>query len=328
MGAGLVTLGLPWGLASCLCGVAVGCTPGPSEMDYCPLSRQGVVNGSGAGVSTTSAMIPVPAGLSWMGCDSGGEWPVNEPLLLVWVDTFDIDRFEASVGEYRACVAAGECSPALPERSPDTSECAICEDDSEMLPMNCISWSNARTYCKWAGKRLCTAAEWEKAVRGICNPENDVDCCLALQGFPWGNALPDCGMANIGSGADGEDCERVHAVRPGSFHKDVSTFGAYDMVGNLSEWIDESCHENIFAKMPGVACEAVLPISQFAGAGIAQCASMIDSVCKAPTRPTAGICHGARGGNYGSHASDTFAYSASCYCDLEVYKTVGVRCCK
>ena len=89
------------------------------------------------------------------------------------------------------------------------------------LPVGNVSWFNAKTYCEWRHARLPTEAEWEKAARGESGQE-----------YPWGNNW-DPDITNTGDNDQWEN-----GIAPvGSYNKNQSPYGAYDMAGNVWEWV-------------------------------------------------------------------------------------------
>jgi formylglycine-generating enzyme required for sulfatase activity len=166
--------------------------------------------------------IPVPAGAFVKGSDRG---PLDErPAERRQVRAFRLDRTEVTRAAYARCVATRRC-PAL----------AIDLGAEPELPVTNVSWPEARAYCAFAGGRLPTEAEWEKAARGPDGRE-----------FPWG-AEPDCRRANWGN-FDGEGpCADVNPGRPvavGSYAEGRSPYGALDMAGNVWEWVEDAYDED------------------------------------------------------------------------------------
>jgi formylglycine-generating enzyme required for sulfatase activity len=93
----------------------------------------------------------------------------------------------------------------------------------DRLPVGGINWFNAVAYCEWRSARLPTEAEWEKAARGTDGRE-----------FPWGNEW-DEKITNTGDDSEWED-----GIAPvGSFPQNKSPYGAYDMAGNVWEWVND-----------------------------------------------------------------------------------------
>ncbi|MDH5231446.1 MAG: formylglycine-generating enzyme family protein [Gammaproteobacteria bacterium] len=92
----------------------------------------------------------------------------------------------------------------------------------DVLPVYNVNWFTAQAYCEWTGKHLPTEAQWEKAARGVKGNE-----------FPWGNQWKP-GMSNTG------DEEWDFGVAPvHSYESDLSSFGIYDLAGNVSEWVQD-----------------------------------------------------------------------------------------
>jgi formylglycine-generating enzyme required for sulfatase activity len=167
-----------------------------------------------------AGMVPVPAGPFIMGHDpSDGRLGVDVgvdsvPRHEVNVGAFWIDRTEVTVADYRAFIAATghrrfpawayEKKPVRPDH-----------------PAIGISHADAVAYCAWAGKRLPTEAEWEKAARGTDG-----------RIYPWGDTWdPERVTFHARPGQPGPDPVGTHP-------ENASPYGAVDMAGNVMEWTD------------------------------------------------------------------------------------------
>jgi formylglycine-generating enzyme required for sulfatase activity len=154
----------------------------------------------------------VPAGPFIMGDDE------DAPLREVHVDRFYMDKYEVSLSLYSKFLKA--------TGSPTASEYWSATDAATQgdRPVIGVSWHDANSYCRWAGKRLPTEAEWEKAARGVDQ-----------RTYPWGNEEPAASLANFGKRGGKPFADGLVAVS--GLEAGKSPYGIFQLAGNVSEWV-------------------------------------------------------------------------------------------
>lgn len=173
-------------------------------------------------------MVEIPEGPFTMGNDEGD--PDERPAHPVYQSTFFIDLKEVTQSEYeRFANMTKRGRPMVP----------VFEEDLSLLahpdyPVVGVTWNDAVAYCRWAGKRLPTESEWEKAARGE-----------GKRLFPWGNEFYDS-YANI----DGEEDGYKYLGVVGSFEAGRSPYGLFDATGNVAEWVADSYEADYYQKSP------------------------------------------------------------------------------
>ncbi len=187
-------------------------------------------------ISDTGArMLYVPGGLFRMG-DEDGERD-ERPSHIVNLSPYFIDETEVTNGQYELCVAAGVCR--APSRSNPTTHPAYYGDPAYAdYPVVFVNWQQADTFCEWRDARLPTEAEWEMAA-GF-----DPVQALILR-YPWGDAFDGTKLnfcdANCPSGDRDSTWDDGHrdTAPVGSYSDGRSPIGAYDMSGNVMEWVND-----------------------------------------------------------------------------------------
>lgn len=173
-------------------------------------------------------MVEIPEGPFTMGYNQGD--PDETPAHPVYLKTYFIDLKEVTQSEYDRFVKMTKREkPQVP----------VFEEDIAKLmgpdfPVVGIGWNDAFAYCRWAGKRLPTEAEWEKAVRGE-----------GQRLYPWGKEFT-YAYSNIGGHDDGFP----YLAPVGSYEMGRSPYGVYDMMGNVAEWVADTYDAHYYENSP------------------------------------------------------------------------------
>jgi len=181
----------------------------------------------------TAAMVAIPGSTFSMGHPVerpgayGQPWKENElPAHEVTLPDFFIEDHEVTVAEYAEFLTAegGEVHRHPLQPIVRSGHGYVAADGATELPIALVSWFDAATFCAWAGKRLPTEAEWERAARRPAG---------AL--FPWGEDWPTCAHAAFNAGST--FC--ADAPLPVGSHSPLgdSAEGCMDMAGNVAEWV-------------------------------------------------------------------------------------------
>jgi formylglycine-generating enzyme required for sulfatase activity len=169
-------------------------------------------------------MLLIPRGEFTMGSNAGG--PNETPAHAVYLDNYYIDKFEVTNALYKICEDEGTCLPPIQTidyRNPATAQ----------HPVVFIDWNYASAYCQWRGARLPTEAEWEKAARGSDG-----------RTYPWGEQINE-DYANYDKYVAGGKTTPV-----GQYESGKSVYGAYDMSGNVWEWVEDWYDVGYYAVSP------------------------------------------------------------------------------
>ena len=184
-----------------------------------------------------SEMVLIPAGEFQRGSNNTEADDDEQPVRMIYLDTFYIDQYEVTNAQYKQFVDANPLwqKDRIPSEYHDGDYLKHWKgnnypESKENHPVVYISWYAAMAYAEWAGKRLPTEAEWEKAARGG----------LVEKAYPWGNSI-DPSKANYS--AEIEDTTSV-----GNYP--ANAYGLYDMSGNAWEWCLDLYETDFYDRSP------------------------------------------------------------------------------
>jgi iron(II)-dependent oxidoreductase len=217
--------------------IMVGLSGSASALDVADVTREWTPEGKKIAaervkLSAHDEMVRVPAGPFIMGSDKKvdrNSYQPEFPQRKVYVDAFDIDKFEVTNVQFLKFVLATNRNPLIDWQYDGGNF----QETMASHPVMHVSWYDADAYCKWAGKRLPTSAEWEKAARG---EDGRI--------YPWGNQPAGLSRANFGrtglSGPVRDRPERLLLYPPiisvDKYDNGVSPYGVFQMAGNVAEW--------------------------------------------------------------------------------------------
>ncbi len=167
--------------------------------------------------------VNIPAGEFTMGNGTDNDTFSH----IVYLDEFWMDRIEVTNTMYKLCIAAKGCT------LPADDNVTYTQWAYRNHPITYVTWYEANEYCQWAGRRLPTEAEWEKAARGTDERK-----------YPWGNMRATARLANF------EETMIHESLSAFRYPLGASPYGALNMSGNVREWVADWFDPNYYANSP------------------------------------------------------------------------------
>lgn len=251
-----------------------------------------------AALAQSSPMVTIPAGSFLLGSkrvdgDPYGQWTQFDdtelPQHQVWMDAYDIDREEVSLGEYLSYLQRKNLYPSHKLQHLIWHVITVHFVSDQTLtrwPALYVTWAEANGFCRDKRARLPTEAEWEKAARGS-----------AGNLYPWGEAAPTSTLAMFGQ-------HHVHEIpilaAVDSHEAGKSPYGLHHMAGNVAEWVQDWFGFDYYAYMPK----------------------------RNPPGPTAGRYKGVRGGSWKSKQVMLRSATRGGAAPDQRSATIGFRCAR
>lgn len=179
-------------------------------------------------------MITIPAGKFTMGTNNPRTNAYNRPEHVETTAAFKIDKFLVTNAQYARFVVQA------PHRPPLHWEKGRIPPKLELHPVTMVTWYDAAAYCRWAGKRLPTEVEWEKAARGDDGRR-----------WPWGNKMDN---TRLNTYYDVGSTTEVNRYTTGA-----SPYGVLDMAGNVSQWVANNFEPYAGTDAPAEDFQAKIP---------------------------------------------------------------------
>ena len=232
----------------------------------------------------------VPSGEFEMGAEGGPAHTDEAPKHRVFLDAFYIAKYEVANHQYLTFVkSAGHRAPENEDPKFSIWRAGAMLEGAGELPVINVSWDDAAAFCKWTGGRLPTEAEWEKAARGTDG-----------RTYPWGNDPVTGNRSNFSieniTFWDGP----ATLAKKDQYDYGRSPYGAYEMAGNVWEWVQDYYDENYYKNSPS----------------------------KNPTGPSSGKERVVRGGSWQNNPDTVRSANRNKHepSDRRIY--IGIRCAK
>jgi eukaryotic-like serine/threonine-protein kinase len=227
-------------------------TPQPTSIQTQRLIPTAGIGSTFTRLADGMVMVRVPAGSFSMGSDHGNS--DEQPVHTVYLNSFWIDKTDVTNAGFKMFVndtgyrtdaekvgyswvfygSGWNQKDANDWQYPDGPLAPASIFDH---PVVHVSWNDALAYCAWAGARLPTEAEWEKAARGTDE-----------RTYPWGNEPPTCSLTTYWIRGDSV-CSWTTSV-VGGFPAGASPYGALDMAGNVWNWVNDWYGNTYYANSP------------------------------------------------------------------------------